>query len=352
MVGVGNAPLDVTSPTVSTVTPTDAATDVPAGAVVTATFSEPLNGATVTRGSFSLRDPDGNPVAATVSASGSTVTLRPNVRLPGRTSYTATLAGGSGGIEDLAGNSLGSDYTWSFTTGDADPPTAASTFPASSGAYSAAGWAAGCASPGFCGTASDGDSGVQRVELSILRVGTNRYWNGTSFGSVTERWLVASGTTSWAYAFPTLPTEGAYTVRVRAIDNAANQSTPTPTTFIYDATAPKVSVAFPLAAAAYTTPTWDVGCASPGICGTAADGGAGVSQVEVSIRRGTGSYWNGSSFGSAPEVFFTATGTTSWRLPFAGSDFGRQATYTVRVRATDGVGNVHAPTATKFTFTP
>ena len=353
MVGVGNAPLDTTPPTVSSVAPADGATGVPAGAPVTATFSEPVNERTVTASSFTLRDPDGNPVAATLSAGGSTATLRPSARLAGRTSYTAKLAGGSGGIEDLAGNSLASDYTWSFTTGDADPPTAALAFPADSGTYSAAAWTAGCASPGFCGAASDGDSGVQRVELSILRVDTNRYWNGTSFGSATERWLAAAGTTSWSYAFASFPTEGTYTVRVRAIDNAANQSAPTATTFVYDAIAPKFSVTFPVASAAYTTATWDGGCAaSAGICGTATDGATGVSQVELSIRRGTGNYWNGTSFGSATEVFFTTTGTTSWSFPFPASNFGRQATYTIRVRATDGVGNVRGPTGTKFSFTP
>jgi hypothetical protein len=351
-VGVGNSPLDTTPPTVSSVVPADGATNVQGRGAVSATFSEAINPTTVTASSFTVHDASGNAVAATVSSSGSTVTLTPSAPLAGRTTYTATLAGGSGGIEDLAGNSLAADDAWSFTTGDMTPPTAGLAFPTGSGAYSAAGWTAGCLPAGFCGTASDDDSGVQVVELSIQR-GTGRYWNGTGFGSTTERWLPASGTTAWSYAFPTFPAEGTYTVRVRATDNAGNRSTPTAATFVYDATAPNLGVTFPVAAAAYTTATWDVGCPAAGICGTADDGGSGVSQVEISIRRGTGSYWDGTSFGSPTEVFFTTTGTTTWSFPFPASSFGQKAaTYTIRVRATDGVGNVRGPTGTRFSFTP
>jgi predicted phage tail protein len=181
---------------------------------------------------------------------------------------------------------------------------------------------------------------------------TGRYWNGTGFGASVERWLPASGTTSWSFAFPSFPAEGTYKVRVRATDNAGNTSTPVVATFIYDATAPKLALTFPTGASAYTSASWNAGCPTPGVCGTADDGGSGVSQVEVSVRRGTGNYWDGTAFASPTEVFFTANGTTSWSLPFPASNFGQKGNYTVRVRATDGVGNVRGPAATRFSFTP
>jgi hypothetical protein len=352
MVGVDNSPLDTTAPTVSSVTPSNGAAGVVAGASVSATFSEPVIPATVTTSSFTLQDSSGNFVPATVSTNGATATLHPSAPLAGKTTYTATLVGGSGGIEDLAANALSSDYSWSFKTGDTTPPSAALSFPADAGAYSGAGWSAGCPSAGFCGSASDDDAGVNVVELSIQRMSTGRYWNGTNFGATAERWLPASGTTSWSFGLPSFPAEGSYKVRVRATDNAGNKSTPAEAQFIYDGTPPKFAVTFPVASSAYSSASWNAGCPSPGVCGTADDGGSGVSQVEVSIRRGTANYWDGTSFGSPTEVFFNATGTTSWSFPFPASSLAQKGTYTVRVRASDGVGNVRAPTATKFSFTP
>jgi hypothetical protein len=53
-------------------------------------------------------------VAAAVSYSGSTITLTPSAALVGNTTYTVTV---SGTITDASGNALGSNVTWSFTTG-------------------------------------------------------------------------------------------------------------------------------------------------------------------------------------------------------------------------------------------
>jgi hypothetical protein len=249
-------------------------------------------------------------------------------------------------------NNVESASSRSFTIGTA-LPTVAATFPVASGAYNAAAWAAGCATAGLCGSASPGGSPVQKVEISLKRVSTARFWNGTSFGSTTEVWQAASGTSSWSYAFAgaSFPAEGQYTLRVRATDTAGNVTATSGATFVYDATVPKTTVTFPAASGAYTTASWNAGCASPGICGTATDAGAGVQKVELSIRRGGGNYWNGTSFGSATEVFFAATGTTAWSFAFPASNFPAKANYTIRVRATDNVGNLKAPTATKISFT-
>jgi len=68
---------DTTPPTVATVTPTNGAANVSLGTGVSATFSEAISAASVTGTSFVLRDGNGNAVAASVSASGSTATLQP-----------------------------------------------------------------------------------------------------------------------------------------------------------------------------------------------------------------------------------------------------------------------------------
>ena len=56
---------------------------------MSATFSEAIAPASVTGTSFVLRDPGGNAVPATVSASGATATLQPNSPLTSSTTYGA-----------------------------------------------------------------------------------------------------------------------------------------------------------------------------------------------------------------------------------------------------------------------
>jgi LmbE family N-acetylglucosaminyl deacetylase len=347
---------DTTAPTVQGTTPANGAGNVSLGTSVSATFSETIAPASVTGTSFVLRAPGGNAVSATLSANGGTATLQPNAPLAGSTTYTATLLSGSNGIKDVAGNALASDFSWSFTTAvvDTTAPTPILTFPAASGVYNAAAWNAGCPSQGLCGTATDGGTGVQKVEISFRRLSNNRYWNGTGFSSTTELWFTATGTTSWLFTFPasSLPGAGNYTIRVRAMDNAANVSAPVSTTFLYDNTNPAHTVSFPLANASYTTPTWNLGCATPGVCGTASDASSGVKRVEVSVRRGTTTYWNGTSFSSATEVFLPATGTTSWNFSFPASNFPAAASYRIRVRAVDNAGNIQGPSTRTISFAP
>src|SRR4029079_18271963 len=122
-------------------------------------------------------------------------------------------------------------------------------------------------------------------------------------------------------------------------------SAPGSTTFVYDNTNPSSSVTFPVANTSYTTAAWNAGCAAPGLCGTASDAGSGVKAVEVSIRRGTGNYWNGTSFSSTTEIFLTATGATAWSFSFPAANFPSAASYRIRVRARDNAGNVQSPSS-------
>ena len=115
---------DVTPPTVSQITPANGATGVITTTVVTATFNEMPAPSTVNPTTFQLRDGLGALVAATAYAGGETPTstLIPSSALAPGTTYTATVKGGSGGVKDLAGNAMVSDYSWSFTTAGTPPP--------------------------------------------------------------------------------------------------------------------------------------------------------------------------------------------------------------------------------------
>jgi hypothetical protein len=57
------------------------------------------------------------PIKATLSKTSTSVTLTPSTKLDAKTKYTAKIKGGATGVKDLAGNSLASDFSWSFTTG-------------------------------------------------------------------------------------------------------------------------------------------------------------------------------------------------------------------------------------------
>lgn len=105
---------DDTAPTVDSILPVDRDTGVSTDTLVAATFSETMSASSLTADTFRLADENGNPVAGTVSYSSRTASLKPNINLAPTTRYVATL---SSTVQDLAGNTLGSEFAWSFTTG-------------------------------------------------------------------------------------------------------------------------------------------------------------------------------------------------------------------------------------------
>jgi hypothetical protein len=115
---------DSSPPTVGAVSPAGGASGVPAGASVTATFSEPLAAGTVNATTVELRDPAAQLVAGAVTwdPATRTATLDPASDLAFSTAYTATIRGGTGGVTDLMGNPMAADYGWTFTTEAAPPP--------------------------------------------------------------------------------------------------------------------------------------------------------------------------------------------------------------------------------------
>lgn len=104
--GIGAAPAVIGT------TPANGATNVAVTSQLTATFSEAMNPATLDDTSFYLHC--GVPrISGTVSYSNFVATFVPDSTLPYGMGCTATVTTEA---QDLVGDGLGSDYTWSFTT--------------------------------------------------------------------------------------------------------------------------------------------------------------------------------------------------------------------------------------------
>jgi len=126
---------DTAAPTVTVVSPVNAAVGVSGTANVKATFSKAIDPSTINAITFELRDPANALVAGVLSLSSTakTATLNPTPTLSPGAVYTATLKGGATDprVKDTAGNALLADMSWSFTiAGDAIAPTATALSPA------------------------------------------------------------------------------------------------------------------------------------------------------------------------------------------------------------------------------
>ena len=104
--------------------------------VMTATFSEAMDPATIVEPPLNSRIPAVGPYLAVVAydSATNTATLTPDSPLSNNTTYTAVVSGGPGGVSDVAGNVLASDVSWSFTSAvssDTTPPAVNSTAPSS-----------------------------------------------------------------------------------------------------------------------------------------------------------------------------------------------------------------------------
>lgn len=122
-------PATALPPTVSGTAHVNGATGVPTNAKFGATFSEPMDPASITAATFLVMQ-GATAVPGTVSYSGVSALFVPLAALSPNTRYTATIKGGPGGARDLAGASMASDFSWSWTTGasaDTFPPTVSGT---------------------------------------------------------------------------------------------------------------------------------------------------------------------------------------------------------------------------------
>jgi Bacterial Ig-like domain/Bacterial Ig domain len=111
---------DVTPPVIVQRVPAADAVAAPVTSVVTVTFNEAMDPATISGASIELRNSGGALVPATVryAAATRTATLEPTAALAYSSTYSVRVRGSDGGVTDLAGNALASDAVWTFTTVD------------------------------------------------------------------------------------------------------------------------------------------------------------------------------------------------------------------------------------------
>src|ERR1700730_5274245 len=108
--GMGLAP-----PTALSVTPTGAGSAC-LNAIVSATFSEAMNPATINASTFTLIDANSVSVSGlvTYNSASNTAVFTTSSNLATSTSYTATITTGA---KDTFGNALATHDVWTFTTG-------------------------------------------------------------------------------------------------------------------------------------------------------------------------------------------------------------------------------------------
>jgi hypothetical protein len=102
---------DTTPPVVDSTSPDDNETDVPVDSVISVTFSENMDTATIDSNNLHLDN--GASCSVSYDAGTRTATLTPLADLNEDTTYTVTV---TTGVQDMAGNSLQADSTCSFTT--------------------------------------------------------------------------------------------------------------------------------------------------------------------------------------------------------------------------------------------
>jgi len=100
--------------TVSSVSPSSGATGVAVNTTISSTFSDTMNGSTLTTDTFKVSG-GGSNVSGSVSTSGNKATFTPSSKLAYNTKYTVTITTGAKAA-NAAGTTLSSDHSWSFTT--------------------------------------------------------------------------------------------------------------------------------------------------------------------------------------------------------------------------------------------
>ena len=123
---------DTTPPTVTATVHANGATGVPLNARAGATFSEAMDPLTINNTSFTLTTDAGAVVPGVVSYANNNASFVPTNNLAPSTHYNAKIKGSTGGVTDVAGNLMVSDYTWGWTTAataDTTAPQVQSVFP-------------------------------------------------------------------------------------------------------------------------------------------------------------------------------------------------------------------------------
>lgn len=99
-------------PEIISTEPADQSEGVPTNSSIVATFNKKINPSTVTTTTFTLTQ-NNTAVLGVVNSTDTTATFTPLGNFANDELYTATI---TTGVEDLSGNDLGQNYTWSFQT--------------------------------------------------------------------------------------------------------------------------------------------------------------------------------------------------------------------------------------------
>jgi hypothetical protein len=288
---------DTTPPSVVVLDPAAASSGAGVNGNVVARFSEPVTPGSI---SFSLRDPGGNVVPASVAYDSSTftATLDPASALAYGTTYTATLAGAA----DANGNVMATT-TWSFTTTatpDVTPPAVASLSPS-----------AGATNVPLKSTvtATFNEQVNPSSVLFELRDAFNQIVSSTVSYDAATRTATLRPVAALAYS-------STYTVAVRATDLSGNAMA-SPATSSFSTLAPAVAATIWSASAAPATASAnDPGAVELGLKFRSDSDGyvSGIRFYKGTGNTGThvGHLWSatGTLLGS---VTFTDEGATGWQ---------------------------------------
>jgi hypothetical protein len=147
--------------TVTTAAPANTALGVPVGGVITATFSGEMNAATINTSTFTVSHGE-TAVVGTVTYSGVTAVFTPTSPLLPNTLYTATITTGA---RNLAGNTLATNFVWTFTTGNGLSP--GSVVLGAAAPFGSFGGGAGMTNQGILTVINGGDIGTTGASTLI-----------------------------------------------------------------------------------------------------------------------------------------------------------------------------------------
>jgi hypothetical protein len=185
---------DVIAPTVISTIPANGATGVAFDTDLSATFSEAMDPATINGVTFTLKN-GATSVAGNVTYAGIKAMFSPSVNLSAGTLYTATITTGA---KDLAGNSLATNYVWSFTT--MAPVVVTPNILGSASIYGVFGGSAGITNQGLHTVINNGSIGT--TGASTLITG---FHDGTTGDIYTETPLNVGRVTGRIYTAPPTP---------------------------------------------------------------------------------------------------------------------------------------------------
>jgi hypothetical protein len=182
-------------------------------------------------------------------------------------------------------------------------------------------------------------TGVNRVELGIIRLKDKKYWDGSNWTSETS-WLIANGTMKWEYNSKGVAwtSKEQYRILSRSIDNATNPETPSDgIIFTFDTDRSFSTIIIPRNNSYHNVLS--------SISGTSTDlSGSGVKEVEIAIKETSADiYWNGQNWVAA-EIWLNAVGTNEWLYDSSLVIWTSGVHYIIYARAIDWLDNIEVPT--------